>query len=218
MREWTPEIVRRLGPLKLSPTREAEIAEELAQHLDDRYQELLAAGHPADSAFRAALDELKGEDLLARSLRPVERDLYREPIAPGKDSSSFFSSVFQDIRYTFRMLGKFPGFTAVAILTLALGMAVNTTLFSIVNGLILRPLPVPHPEQITVLALTQPGLPTGSGFSHAVYEDLRVQDRSFSDLFAYTVTLGSMTATTPSSLASPTTIFPLSGSSLLSAV
>ena len=81
MPEWKPEIVRRLAPLKLSPAREAEIAEELAQHLDDRYQELLAAGNSADSAFRAALDELKGDDFLGRNLLPVERDLYREPIA-----------------------------------------------------------------------------------------------------------------------------------------
>jgi hypothetical protein len=66
MPEWKPEILRRLAPLRLSPAREGEIAEEIAQHLDDRYQELLAAGLSADSAFRAAFDELKGEDLLAR--------------------------------------------------------------------------------------------------------------------------------------------------------
>jgi hypothetical protein len=60
MPEWRPEILRRLGPLRLSPAREEEITEEIAQHLDDRYQELLAAGNSPDSAFRAALDEFKG--------------------------------------------------------------------------------------------------------------------------------------------------------------
>ena len=73
MPEWNPEILRRLAPLRLSSAREAEIADELAQHLEDRYQELLATGRSEDTAFRTAIDELKGEDLLARGLRPVNR-------------------------------------------------------------------------------------------------------------------------------------------------
>jgi hypothetical protein len=64
--KWKPEILRRLAPLKLSPAREGEIAEEIAQHLEDRYYELLVTGQSEDAAFRLAIDELKGEDLLAR--------------------------------------------------------------------------------------------------------------------------------------------------------
>ena len=77
--DWKPEILRRLAPLRLSPARETEIAEELAQHLDDRYQELLAASNAnnAASAHAATLAELDREDLLALNLSPVERDLYR---------------------------------------------------------------------------------------------------------------------------------------------
>ena len=89
MPDWKPEILRRLAPLKLAPTREAEIAEEVTQHLDDRYRELVASGQSEHEAFRTTLDELKGEDLLARSLRRLERSFDREPIAPGKDAGNF---------------------------------------------------------------------------------------------------------------------------------
>src|SRR5580704_18551875 len=73
---------------------------------------------------------------------------------------------WKDIQYAFRTLTKNPGFAFIGILTLALGMAVNTTLFSVVNGFLLRPLPVPHPEQITVLALQQAAVPGIHHFSY----------------------------------------------------
>ncbi|MGC2753142.1 MAG: ABC transporter permease [Candidatus Acidiferrum sp.] len=99
---------------------------------------------------------------------------------------------WKDIQYAFRTLTKNPGFAFIGIVTLALGMAVNTTLFSVINGFLLRPLPVPHPEQMTVLALHQEAVPGATRFSYPDYEDLRDQTDSFSDLFAYRVTLASV--------------------------
>lgn len=99
---------------------------------------------------------------------------------------------WKDIRYAFRTLAKNPGFAIIGIVTLALGMAVNTTLFSVVNGFLLRPLPVPHPDQITVLALQQPTLAGSYRFSYPDYEDLRDRNNVFSDLFAYRITLAAI--------------------------
>lgn len=95
----------------------------------------------------------------------------------------------KDIRFALRTLAKNPGFAVIGIVTLALGMAVNTTIFSIVNGFLLRPLPVPHPEQITVFALNQASVAGTHSFSYPTYEDLRDRTDSFSDVFAYHITL-----------------------------
>jgi macrolide transport system ATP-binding/permease protein len=99
---------------------------------------------------------------------------------------------WRDLRYAARTLAKSPGFTLVAIVTLGLGMAVNTTVFSVINGMLLRPLPVPHAEQITVLALQQAGNPGVEKFSYPDYQDISSQADSFSDIFGYRPTLGSL--------------------------
>lgn len=100
----------------------------------------------------------------------------------------------KDIRFALRTLAKNPGFAVIGIVTLALGMAVNTTIFSIVNGFLLRPLPVPHPEQITVFALNQASVAGTHSFSYPTYEDLRDRTDSFNDVFAYHITLVSVSA------------------------
>jgi predicted permease len=101
---------------------------------------------------------------------------------------------WRDTQYAFRTLTKNPGFALIAIVTLALGMAANTTIFSVVNGLILRPLPVPHAEQMTVLALQQAGTADLQSFSYPDFLDLRSQSASIGDLFTYRVSLAGLNA------------------------
>jgi len=82
-------------------------------------------------------------------------------------------SFWQDVRYAARTLRNAPGFTLIAIVTLGLGMAVNTTIFSVINGLLLRPLPVPHAEQLVVLAMKQQSSQGFERFSYPDYMDTR---------------------------------------------
>jgi len=104
-------------------------------------------------------------------------------------------ALFQDLRYALRQMRSKPGFAFTVVLTLALGIAANVTIFSVVNGMILRPLPVPHPDEIAVLAGEQKDAPLGVYFlSYAELLDLRKQSDVFSDLFAYENTLGGMSA------------------------
>ena len=93
-------------------------------------------------------------------------------------------TLLQDLKYGFRVLLKSPGFTTVAILTLALGIGVNTALFSIVNAVLLDPLPFPHSEQLVTLYESKPHFDKGS-FSYPDFLDLQSQNRSFSSVAAY---------------------------------
>jgi predicted permease len=102
--------------------------------------------------------------------------------------------IWQDLKSALRTVKNSPGFAAIAILTLGLGMAVNTTIFSVVNGMILRPLPVPQPDQITVLTLEQGEKDSNTKSSYADFQDLQKQAAAFSELFAYDVTLTGLTA------------------------
>ena len=184
MHDRKPEILRRLAPLKLSAAREEEIAEEIAQHLDDQYQELIAAGHSADAAFRAALDELDSEDLLARNLQTIETDLYLEPIPAGKSANTLFAGILQDIRYAFRMMRNSPGFTAIAILTFALGIGANTAIFTMMNGLMLHALPVRDPGSLVEILHhgsdePEPGF---NGFTRDAYESMRDGNHVLSEM------------------------------------
>ncbi len=179
MPEWKNEIKDRLANLNLEPAREAEIVEELSQHLNDRYAELRASGATDEEAAGAAFAELNHGEILERELRRVEPQPCCEPVVLGRKRMNVIGDLWQDLRYGWRTLRKNPGFTIAAALTLALGIGVNTAIFTFFDLALLRPLPVKEPE--TLVNLEYRGT-SGSPFIDYTY--LRDHTGVFSDLIA----------------------------------
>src|SRR6202007_2191636 len=94
-------------------------------------------------------------------------------------------SLFKDIRYAVRNLSRTPGFTAVAVLTLALGIGANTAIFSVVENVLLRPLPYAHPENLVQIWNTYPPQAPRAPLSPGDYADWRELNASFSEMGGY---------------------------------
>jgi putative ABC transport system permease protein len=182
--DWKQEIRQRLARLNLTAPREAAIVEELSQHLDDCYAEWRSSGATEAEAYQRTLAELSGSESLARELRRVEQQINQEAIVLGANRrTNMIADLWQDLRFGVRMLAKQPGFTLIAVLTLALGIGANTAIFSVVNAALLRPLPYAQPERIVAIwdGRGQPGVTQGMTLPRN-FQLWREQSRSFSAL------------------------------------
>jgi predicted permease len=185
MPEWENEIRKRFARFHLQPEREQEIIEELSAHLQDRYMELRGQGVSDEKASLEALSEELDTGELEIELRRTEQA--RQEVVPGaRSSGKLFFDFANDLRYAARMMLKSPGFSAVAALTLALGIGANTAVFTIVSNFILNPLPVEKISELAAVNAVQAKKTTQSGelqlLSVLNFKDFRERTRSFSNL------------------------------------
>jgi len=158
---------------------EKQLDAELRFHLERQISDYIAAGISLEEARRRAHLDFGGLESTKQQTRESRR-------------GNFLETLFQDIAYGVRMLKKSPSLTIIVVITLALGIGVNTAIFSVLNGWLFRPLPVRAPEQIRVLAFSQNH--NGSNFSFPDLLDFQKQPDAFSDLFAYGLSVAGLSA------------------------
>ncbi|HEY9225277.1 MAG TPA: ABC transporter permease, partial [Gemmatimonadaceae bacterium] len=159
MPDWTRDIERALAPLNLRPEREREIADELAAHLEDRYSDAKGRGATEEAAKAEAVAELG--TVLVPELRRVESPWHAAEPLGNPQRLTLLEMMRRDVSYALRSLRRTPGFTAVSLLTLAIGIGACTLILSAVNAVLVRPLPYRAPERLAVFWGTAPekGLP-----------------------------------------------------------
>jgi predicted permease len=180
MPDWKAELYQRLSTLPLEPARAADIAEELSQHLAERYSELLGDGLTPEQAEERVRAELRNANLLSNLGRL--RQATRPPqVTPGAPRSRLLPDLLQDIRYGLRALRRAPGYTAAAVLTLALGVGANSAIFSLVNAALLREIPVHDPDRLVYVRTEN----SGTAFSYPEYADVRDHQSAFEGVMAW---------------------------------
>jgi putative ABC transport system permease protein len=182
LEHWFYTVPLRLRSLFRRRQVEAELDEELRYHLERKIEEYIAQGLSREEARYAAFRAMDGLEQRKEECRDMRR-------------VNGIENLFQDLRYGLRMLAKSPGFTAVAVLTLALGIGANTAIFNVVNATLLQPLPIREGSRLVVIWISN--LEHGwsrIGPAGQDYLDWKEQSKSFDDLFMFEHGTGTVTA------------------------
>ena len=149
MPDWKSVIRNRIAPLHLEGAAESDLTEELAQHLEDRYRELSGGGASEEEAYQKVISELDDMHPLRAESDRIRRMEEYDTVSDGHTRpGNFMEDLWRDLRYAVRTMRKSPLFALFVVLTLALGIGANTTVFTVINTLILNALPVRNPAEL----------------------------------------------------------------------
>jgi hypothetical protein len=187
MPDFKAEIRQSIAELNFPPESEAEIVEELSQDLEERFEKALREGASEEEAKQLALEELTQPDSLGAQLKRVKMPSRSPSLAIGATKTrQRFAGFWDDIRFGLRMLQKQPGFAVVAILTLGIGIGASTAMLSLVQDVLLRPLPYAHSDRLyAIWASSESTGQTKVAASGPDFEDYLDQNRSFVHLAEY---------------------------------
>ncbi len=203
MRNWEEYVRERLSLPNLPPERESRIARELGGQLEDFYREALARGASEVEAEAHAEGQIQDWDRMARDLSLADQKKARsrferwsenseERVRGARQGGSLLADILSDTRYAIRELVKNPGFTLVAVVTLALGIGATSAVFSIIEGVLLRPLPYFEPERLVRLYETVPQFGRFS-VAPANFLDWERESRAFESIAAFSSGSGTLT-------------------------
>jgi len=192
MPDWKNLIRNRIAPLRLTPAAEADLAEELAQHLEDRYRELIESGIDETEASRQAAAELEDDSAIRGLVKSSRRMARTEPVPAGAGrSGNWFLDVARDLRFAGRAMRKNPVFVLFVVLTLGLGIGANTTVYTLINTLLLNPLPVRDSSRLAAVSASETARTARSGaelpISYLDLRDYQARNQVFDSLAGYTV-------------------------------
>ncbi|MGH9371253.1 MAG: ADOP family duplicated permease [Vicinamibacterales bacterium] len=189
MPDWKSLVSRRLRQFSPDEDPDVDIVEELTAHLQDRYEDYRSAGLDEDEAVEATLSELSDSDRVDPVRRRRRETTRRAPVPDVPPGRSRVSDFWRDVQYGARLLLRHPGFTATVVVTLAFGIAANTTAFTVINSLLLHPLPVENASQLVNVSTRETADPANANaqlpLSHPNLADFRARNDVFSNLAGY---------------------------------